>query len=60
MMGMGYINVENAKKFSIEIAGEFWVFVVLTIVLLLFTLAPYFWHNRRQQLLGRREEIISM
>jgi hypothetical protein len=60
MMGMGYINVENAKKLSIEIAGEFWVFVVLTTVLLICTLAPYFWYIRRHQLLGRREQIISM
>jgi hypothetical protein len=47
MMGMQYINVESAKKLSIKIAGEFWVFVILTAVLLLCTLFPYFLYIRR-------------
>lgn len=48
-MSMGYISIETTKKFSIEIKGEFWVFVVLAAVLLLCTLSPYFWHLRRQR-----------
>lgn len=49
MMGMGYISVETVKKFSIQVAGEFWVFAVLTAVLLLCTLFPYFWYIRRHR-----------
>jgi len=56
MMSMGYINVESVKKLSIQIAGEFWVFVVLTIVLLLCTLSPYFWYVRRHRLDERHDQ----
>jgi hypothetical protein len=56
MMGMQYISVESAKKLSIEIAGEFWVFVVLTAVLLLCTLSPYFLYIRRHRADDRHDE----
>lgn len=56
MMGMGYINVESAKKLSIQIAGEFWVFIVLTTVLLLCTLSPYFWYIRRHRIDERHHQ----
>jgi uncharacterized membrane protein len=53
MMGMGYIDVNTVKKkLSIHVAGEFWVFLVLTVILLIFTLGTYFlyiWRNRSDE-----------
>ena len=41
-MGMGYINVQSAERsISIHFEGEFWVFLLLTAILLLVTLALY-------------------
>lgn len=42
MMGMGYINVQSTgRSISIHFEGEFWVFLILTAMLLLVTLAFY-------------------
>lgn len=45
MMAMGYISVEDiGGKVSIHFEGEFGIFIVLTVVFLICTLAPYFWY----------------
>ena len=53
MMGMGYIDVNKTKeKLSIHVAGEFWIFLMLTAILLIFTLGTYFlyiWRNRSDE-----------
>lgn len=55
MMGMGYINVRKTSHFfSINFTGEFWIFVFLTIVFLLVTMALYFYFVRRNWLRGNR------
>jgi Mg2+ and Co2+ transporter CorA len=47
MMGMNYINVDTVRnKLSIHLAGEFWVFLLLTAILLTFTLGSYYWYIR--------------
>lgn len=48
MMGMDYINVRWAKRrIYIQFQGEFWVFLLLTAILLLITLGLYrFWIRR--------------
>jgi len=47
MMAMGYISVEDvSEKISIHFEGEFWIFIVLTVVFLICTLAPYFGYIR--------------
>jgi hypothetical protein len=44
-MAMGYISVEDISgKVSIHFEGEFGIFIVLTVVFLICTLAPYFWY----------------
>lgn len=52
-MGMDYIKVDTVRnKLSVDVADEFWVFIVLTAVLLIFTLGTYYWyirHNRADQ-----------
>lgn len=48
MMGMGYITVHTKKHLSINFAGEFWIFLVLTVVFLIVTLGSYFlWVRQR-------------
>jgi hypothetical protein len=57
MMGMGYIHVDIQGKGrrSISVGGEFWVFLVLTILLLIVTLCSYYWwlRGRRASPFGR-------
>lgn len=57
MMGMGYIHVDIQGKGrrSIRVGGEFWVFLVLTIILLIVTLCSYYgWlRGRRSSKFGR-------
>jgi len=53
MMGMDYIRVPSGPGFSIQFKGEFWVFFVLTVILLLFTFAIYFWYIRRNRKLEK-------
>lgn len=45
-MGMNYISV-HSQPFSVQFAGEFWIFFIVTSVLLLFTLFVYWWYIRR-------------
>jgi hypothetical protein len=57
MMGMGYINVDTRGKgrTSISVRGEFWVFLVLTVIFLIVTLCSYYlWlRGRRAITFGR-------
>lgn len=57
MMGMGYIHVDIQGKGrrSIRVAGEFLVFLVLTMILLIVTLCSYYWwlRGRRASTFGR-------
>jgi uncharacterized iron-regulated membrane protein len=46
-MGMGYITVNTATRGLIDIQGEFVIFVVLTIILLIITFGWYLWWIRR-------------
>lgn len=59
-MGMDYIKVHSkGNNFSIHFAGEFWVFFVLTFILLAITMTLYFWylrHNRKLESQNRDEE----
>ena len=41
MMSMGYISVDKTKT-HFRVAGEFWVFLVLTLILLAITFGSYF------------------
>lgn len=42
MMGMGYIHVKDRhSRISIAFQGEFWIFVVLTAILLILTFVGY-------------------
>lgn len=50
MMGMGYINTDSAgRSISIHFESEFWIFLILTAILLLITLGSYrMWNSRIQ------------
>jgi hypothetical protein len=51
MMGMGYIAIsKNDGHISIRFLGEFWIFLVLTVVLLIITLLGCFWWLRSRRL----------
>ncbi|KAF2108837.1 hypothetical protein BDV96DRAFT_692342 [Lophiotrema nucula] len=53
MMGMNYISVRTVNGgFSINFAGEFWIFFFLTGVLLVITLITYYIYIRRARLRG--------
>ncbi|KAF2234856.1 hypothetical protein EV356DRAFT_532406 [Viridothelium virens] len=50
MMGMNYINIKSTKENRfVQIDGEFWVFIVLTSVLLSVTFGAYVWYLRRHR-----------
>ena len=40
MMSMGYISVDKTKT-NLRVAGEFWVFLFLTLILLAMTFGTY-------------------
>jgi uncharacterized protein involved in cysteine biosynthesis len=49
-MGMGYIDVHPHRHgFSLQFHGEFWVFLILTFLLLVFTMALHFWYVRNHR-----------
>jgi hypothetical protein len=55
MMGMGYITVQNnGRLFSIHFTGEFWIFLVLTVMFLFLTMGLYFYFIRRHGLRSKR------
>lgn len=54
-MGMGYIRVKSVVgKVSIHLDGEFWIFLVMTVILLLVTFGSFFCWQRSRYPTDRR------
>lgn len=54
-MSMGYIRVKSVVgKVSIHLDGEFWVFLVMTVILLLVTFGSFLCWQRRRYPTNRR------
>lgn len=50
MMSMGYIRVDNTKRQTyFRVDSEFWVFLVLTLILLAVTFGSYFWWQLKRR-----------
>ena len=60
VMGMGYVTVESlGSNLSFHVRGEFWIFMVLTVVLLLVTLGSYYWWLRRGRSVKARAKLVE-
>ncbi|KAI9678977.1 MAG: hypothetical protein M1822_007403 [Bathelium mastoideum] len=51
ILGMNYITIRMVKeKLSIHIEGEFFIFILLSVILLIVTFGPYLWYVRKHRL----------